>query len=69
MTSFYSLRLLSYFRAFIRDVTLAHRCRRIELSYLCNYFVRENVSVLSEPIRSSDPYKQFLDGSVGTATN
>ena len=54
MTSFYSLSLLSYFRAFIRDVTLAHTCRSMQL---CNYFVGENVSVLSEPIRSSDPYK------------
>ena len=66
MTSFYSLSLLSYFRAFIRDVTLAHTCRSMQL---CNYFVGENVSVLSEPIRSSDPYKQCLDCSVGTATN
>ena len=32
---------------------------------LCNYVVGENVSVLSEPIRSSDPYKQCLDCSVG----
>ena len=62
MTSFYSLSLLFYFRAFIRDVTLAHTCRSMQL---CNYFVGENVSVLSEPIRSSDPYKQCLDCSVG----
>ena len=48
-----------------RDVTLAHTCRSMQL---CNYFVGENVSVLSEPIRSSDPYKQCLDCSVGTAT-
>ena len=65
MTSFYSLSLLSYFRAFIRDVALAHTCRSMQL---CNYFVGENVSVLSEPIRSSDSYKQCLDCSVDTAT-
>ena len=67
MTSFCSLSLLSYyFRAFIRDVTLAHTSLSMQL---CNYFVGENVSVLSEPIRSSDPYKQCLDCSVGTETN
>ena len=31
MTSFYSLSLLCYFRAFIRDVTLAHTCRSMQL--------------------------------------
>ena len=39
--------------------------RRLHVKYLVGKNAYDCVSVFSEPIRSSDPYKQCLDWSVG----
>ena len=39
--------------------------RRLHVKYLVGKNAYDCVSVFSEPIRNSDPYKQCLDWSVG----